>query len=309
MRQAIDCIAAAFREDPIVPPRHVHSLGGAPHERLLLSMPAFGRDGAFAIKLVTVFPDNAAAGLPSIQGVVVLFSATGAPVAVLDGATVTRLRTAAASALASKYLSRTDSKALLVMGTGALAPYLAQAHCLVREIRSILVWGRHPDRIAATVESIRGLVEPDIVVQPTSAALESAASADIISCSTASEHPILEGKWLRAGTFVDLVGSFSPQRREADDDVMARSRIFVDTLEGALAEAGDVLQPLARGVIQRASIEADLASLARGQHPGRADSREIIVFKSVGSALEDLAMAQWIVEEQRLREDKRSSSL
>jgi ornithine cyclodeaminase len=121
------------------------------------------------------------------------------------------------------------------------------------------------------------------------------ASADIISCATSSATPLLAGRLLRPGVFVDLVGSFSPSRRESDDDVVRRSRIFVDTLEGAMAEAGDILDPLRRGVIDRQKIEGELADLVRGRVSGRASRDEITLFKSVGTALEDLATAQLAV--------------
>ncbi|MEJ0039598.1 MAG: ornithine cyclodeaminase family protein [Gammaproteobacteria bacterium] len=299
MRSVIDCLHEAFRGASFAPPRQAYPVSGVESGRVLLSMPAFHPDGTSVIKLVTVFPDNPARDLPAIQGVIVLFSATGTPVAMLDGAAVTRLRTAAASALASRYLSRQDSEHLVIVGTGPLAPRLAQAHCLTRRIRRISVWGRRVERAFATVEAIRELVGPGKFVHPTTALAQTVATADIVSCSTSSASPVLEGKWLRPGTFVDLVGSFSPHRREADDDVVRGSRIFVDTLEGALAEAGDLLLPLSRGVISRASIEAELAGLVRGDCAGRADPTERVVFKSVGSALMDLASARLVVEAHR----------
>jgi ornithine cyclodeaminase len=117
-----------------------------------------------------------------------------------------------------------------------------------------------------------------------------------VSCATSSATPVLEGKWLKPGTFVDLVGSFSPSKREADDEVVRRSRLFVDTFEGALSEAGDLLDPLARGVIDRKRIEGELADLVCGRVRGRANAEEIITFKSVGTALEDLAAARLVVE-------------
>ena len=295
MPRLIACLREAFLGGYVVPPRQVIDASGGASKRLLLVMPAFDAKGAGAVKLSTVSPNNAAQGLPTIQAAIVVFSETGAPIALLDGASVTQLRTAAASALASQYLSREDSAHLVVIGTGALAPYMAAAHCTMRPIARISVWGRKPERAAATVDAIRALVSRDIEVSVANSAEDAVATADIVTCATSSATPVLHGRWLRRGVFVDLVGSFSPSRREADDDVVMRSRIFVDTFEGAFAEAGDLLDPLARGVLSRERIEGELADLVRGRVAGRSNSDELTLFKSVGTAIEDLAAAQMIV--------------
>jgi ornithine cyclodeaminase len=258
-------------------------------------MSAFDPGGSAVAKLATVFPDNRARALPTIQGVIVAFSEDGAPVAVLDGATVTQLRTAAASALASRYLSRADSSRLVIIGTGALAPTMVMAHCAVRPISLVSVCGRRPERAAATAVAIRSLVDQEIEVVVPKSIEEAVAAADIVCCATSSSTPVLAGRWLGLGVFVDLVGSFSPYKREADDDVVLRSRIFVDALEGALAEAGDLLDPIARGVISREQIEGELADLVCGRLAGRVSPEDVILFKSVGTAIEDLAATQLIV--------------
>jgi ornithine cyclodeaminase/alanine dehydrogenase-like protein (mu-crystallin family) len=224
----------------------------------------------------------------------IVFSETGTPVAVLDATLMTKLRTAAASALASKYLSRQNSSNLLVMGTGALAPYMALAHCAVRPITRVSVWGRRPDRVAHTLNAIQGFCA-DAHVEPATAIESAVTAADIISCSTRSVTPILAGRWLSDGTFVDLVGSFTPNARESDDEVMRRARIVVDTRQGSLTEAGDIIDPLTRGVITRESIQGDLSELVRGCFPGRRDDLEITLFKSVGTAIEDVAVARLII--------------
>jgi alanine dehydrogenase len=296
MPQLIERLRSAFQQPYAAPARQVAAIPGGAGDRLLLYMPAFEPGGAGAVKVATVFPDNSAMGLPTIQAALIVFSHTGTPMAVLDGAAVTRLRTGAASALASSYLSRTDSSHLLIVGTGALAPYMAQAHCAVRPIRQVSVAGRRAEGAHATAAEIRSLVAADVEVLVATTLEEAVAAADIISCATSSAKPILAGRWLRPGTFVDLVGSFSPQRREADDEVVLRSRLFVDTFEGALAEAGDLLGPLERGVIDRSRIEGELADLVSGRIAGRRNENEITLFKSVGTAIEDLAAAQMIVE-------------
>lgn len=292
--RVIDCLEQAFRDDYVVPVRQITKLPGG-GDRLLLCMPAFDHQGAGAVKLSTVISENPSKGLPAIQAVIIVFSADGAPLAVLDGTIVTRLRTGAASGLASRYLSRTDSSHVAIIGTGALAPFMAAAHCAARPIRKVSVCGRSEERSNTTAAAIRELVADGIDVVVAKSIEEAVRAADIVSCATSSSTPVIAGKWLKPGTFVDLVGSFSPAKREADDDVVSRSRIFVDTFDGALAEAGDILDPLARGVIDRHRIEGELADLACGRAHGRANSDEIIVFKSVGTAIEDLAVARLVV--------------
>ena len=295
--RVIECLRQAFRSEWFAPARQVLSLPGGVGERLLLLMPAFGRGGGGIVKLTTVLPDNPARGLPSIQGAIVVFSESGAPIAVLDGAAITRLRTGAASALASSYLSRAESSHLLIIGTGALAPSMAAAHSAVRPITRVTVWGRRIERAVATAQSIQSIVGSGIKVLVADSLEAAVGQADIISCATGSAAPVLAGRWLKPGTFIDLVGGFSPAKREADDEVILRSRIFVDTWEGALREAGDLLDPLARGIITREKIAGELSELVRGGVEGRSQEEEIILFKSVGSAIEDLAVANLVVAE------------
>jgi ornithine cyclodeaminase len=292
MPQLIEQLRGAFRAGGLVPPRQIIPLKG---DGLLVTMPAVDGDGCAVVKLATLLPDNPKRELPAIQAALVMFSEFGEPKAVLDGTIVTHLRTGAASALASSYLSRADSTHLVILGTGALAPFMALGHCAVRPIQRISVWGRRAERANAAAAAIRSLVDTNIeVLVPTS--IEAAvATANIVCCATNSAAPVLAGKWLTPGVFIDLVGSFSPVRREADDDVILRSRIFVDTFEGALSEAGDLLDPISRGILDRQRVEAELADLVRGQAKGRVQDEEIILFKSVGTAVEDLAAARMIV--------------
>ncbi len=293
--ELIEALRIEFGHSAIAHPRQVLSVPGGAGDRQLLCMPSFSQQGGGMVKLSTVYPDNPVRDKPTIQGVIVVFDADGAPAAILDGGTVTKLRTGAASALASSFLSREDSSHLAILGTGALAPFMAQAHCAVRPIKDICVWGRDVRNSEATAAHIRELVDPGIHVHTAESAEHAAANADIVSCATSATAPVLAGRWLRSGTFVDLVGSFSPNKRESDDDVVRGLRIFVDTFEGTLAEAGDLLDPLRRGVIDRDRIEGELADLVRHVVKGRRDAHEIIVFKSVGTALEDLAAAKLIL--------------
>ena len=233
----IECLHKAFSGSYAVPLRQVAQVPGGGGARLFFSMPAFDPEGGGVVKLVTSFPDNEAAGLPTVQAVIVVFSAAGEALAILDGTVVTQLRTGAASALASTYLSRADSAHLAVIGTGALAPTMAAAHSTVRPIKQISVCGRTHERASHTAAAIRSLVNADVEVRVASSTEAAVGAADIVCCATSSATPVLRGQWLKAGTFVDLVGAFTPSRREADDAVMLRARIFVDTFAGALAEA------------------------------------------------------------------------
>jgi len=295
IRQVVDCLEEAFRSDCLVPLRQVVAVPGAEPTRAFVSMPAFDPSGAGVVKIATVFPRNPEKGKPTVQAIIIAFSDLGTPTAILDGNVVTYLRTGAASALASRYLSRLDSAHLVIIGTGELAPTMAAAHCAVRAIRRVSVWGRRRERATATAATIRGRVDPAVRVVVAEALDEAVRTADIVSCATSSAEPVLLGRWVRPGTFLDLVGSFSPATREADDDAVSRARLFVDTFEGALAEAGDVIQPLRSGLIDRSRIEGELADLVQNRVAGRTSPEEITLFKSVGTAIEDLAATRLIV--------------
>ncbi|MGE0153118.1 MAG: ornithine cyclodeaminase family protein [Reyranellaceae bacterium] len=301
-RKLIDAIAALFAEGCEVPLRHHHTIdtGGAP--ATLLLMPAWRNRRHLGIKIVTVFPDNGAPenderNLPAVIGQYLLLSAqTGAPLALIDGTALTRRRTAAASALASRFLSRPDSFRLLMVGTGALAPHLVRAHAAVRPIRELAVWGRSPAKALALAErfnggDLAGLKISAHVARDIETTID---AADIISCATLAQAPLVEGAWLKKGQHLDLVGGFTPAMREADDEAVRRARVFVDTRQGAGKEAGDIVQPLASGALPPEGIVADLFELCRGEKRGRQGAGEITLFKSVGTALEDLAAAELV---------------
>lgn len=273
-----------------MPLRHAHPLSGTD---TLLLMPAW--DDRFAItKLVTVIPGAA----HTVQAsVVVLDRATGTPLAFLDGEAVTLRRTAATSALAARVLARPNAESLLLVGSGRLAAWMARAHAALRPgLRRIEVWGRR----AAAAEALacelaaEGLPARAVTDLPTAVA-----GAAIVCCATTSGEPIVQGAWLAPGTHLDLVGGFKRDMREVDDEAVRRARIVVDTFAGALAEAGDLVQPIERGVIRREQVVAELAELWRDasglQRLGRQSTEEITLFKSVGTALEDLAAAALVV--------------
>lgn len=294
-RGLIDALDTMFRSGAEAPARHHHAIetpGEA--EATLLLMPAWLPGRYFGVKMVSVFPGNVTRGLPSIYGSYLLSSGTtGELLAILDGGELTARRTAAASALASRYLSRADSATLLVCGTGRLSPNLIEAHAAVRPISKVMIWGRDPLKAKAVMQRAIGLGFTATLVDDLA---QAAAEADIISCATLSERALIQGAWLKPGTHLDLIGAFKPSMRESDDDAVRRATIFVDTRAGALAEAGDIVQPIRAGIISADDIVADFAELSGGIHKGRAGDQEITLFKSVGASLEDLAGAIFAVE-------------
>lgn len=292
----VAALERAFAAGAHAPLRHAHALG---KDDTLLLMPAW-RDadgvsrGALGVKLVTVMPGAAALGAATVGALYVLLDrATGEPRAVLDGEALTLRRTAAASVLAARYMARPEARSLLVIGTGKLAPFMLRAHCEMRpQLARIGLWGRDAAAARALADRLRADGLPVHAETDLQGALR---AADIVCCATTANSPVVQGAWLRDGAHLDLVGGFTRAMREADDAAVARARIVVDTYAGALAEAGDLVVPLDAGVITRDRIVAELAELVRGQVQGRQSEDEITLFKSVGTALEDLAAAELVV--------------
>lgn len=284
----IESLRALFASGCVVPQRHVHEPADGVSS---LIMPAWLPGGPYAVKVVNIAPGNSARGLPGLHSSVLLHDgATGRPLALIDGDTITARRTAAASALAASYLARQDARHLLVVGAGRVAELLPAAYAAVRSIEQVSVWARRPE--AARALAVRWRRRGFDARVATS--LESAVGdADIVSCATLSTEPVVKGKWLRAGSHLDLIGSFTPAMREADDDCFRDAALYVDT-EEALAKSGDLLGPQSRGVVSRQSLSGTLARLCRGEVAGRRMASERTVFKSVGTALEDLAAAMLV---------------
>lgn len=290
----VEALRLMFRDGCEAPPRHHHTIAAPESDAAaaagtLLLMPAWQAGSSLGVKVVTVFSDNARRALPAVFGTYVLLdAATGMPRAVLDGTALTLRRTAAASALAATYLARPDSAVHVLIGTGALARHLAAAHAAVRPIRRTLVWGRDPAKAAALAAR---LAESGLDAAPAAGLEKAVGAADIVTCATLAREPLVRGTWLKPGSHLDLVGSFRPDMREADDAAVSRARVYIDT-EAALHEAGDIAQPLRSGALAREAIAGDLFGLARGLCEGRRDTAEVTLFKSVGTALEDLAAAE-----------------
>jgi ornithine cyclodeaminase len=263
----VPALARAFADGAEVPPRHVHALNGG----TVLIMPAW--QGRFlGIKTINIFPGNAARGLPGLFATYLLYDATtGEPLAQIDGNEITARRTAAASALAASKLVRPEARRLLVIGRGRVGSLLPEAYRAVLPIDTVTVW--HRGSGLSLEHAVR--------------------EADIVSCATLSEAPLVRGEWLRPGSHLDLIGSFTPRMREADDACFAGAAVYVDT-EEALVKSGDLIGPIARGVFTPADVRGTLATLCRGTAPGPSHAGERTVFKSVGTALEDLAAAMLV---------------
>lgn len=293
----VDALREAFKADIAAPIRHHHTVKQPGADATLLLMPAWttgaqGGEQFLGTKIVTVFPDNGKLSKPAVLGSYILMSgATGEPLAVMDGTTLTRWRTACASALAASYLAREDATHLAMIGAGALAPYLVRAHASVRPIKRVTLWNRTRGH---AVQAAFGLAVGGLEVEVSDDLEAAVRDADIVSCATLSSAPLVCGKWLKKGAHVDLVGGFTPKMREADDDAVKKARVYVDTRAGATKEAGDIVQPLKSGVLKKESILGDLFELTRGKAKGRTGNMQVTLFKSVGTAIEDLAAAMLV---------------
>jgi alanine dehydrogenase len=293
----VDALREAFKADIAAPMRHHHTIKQPAADATLLLMPAWttgAQDGEqfLGTKIVTVFPDNGKSSKPAVLGSYILMSgATGEPLAVMDGTALTRWRTACASALAASYLAREDAAHLVMVGAGALAPHLVRAHASVRPIKRVTVWNRTRGH---AVQAAFGLAVGGLEVEVSDDLEAAVRDADIVSCATLSATPLVYGKWLKKGAHVDLVGGFTPKMREADDDAIKKARVYVDTRSGATKEAGDIVQPLKSGALKKESIHGDLFELVRGKAKGRTGNMQVTLFKSVGTAIEDLAAAMLV---------------
>lgn len=277
----------------MVPQRHHHDFPNptTQKESTLLLMPAWNPGNDAGVKVVTVSPGNGEFDLPAIQGsYLYLDASTGVLKAIMEAKSLTAKRTAAASALASSYLSREDSSSMLMIGTGALSVNLIKAHAAVRPLTQIYVWGRDKNKAK---EVCKLLGNENYQVEVISEIAKKIGEVDIISCATLSENPLVFGKYLVPGQHIDLVGAYKPNMREADDEAIQKATLFLDSLATGLKESGDIAIPLNAGTIKESDIKDDLFGLCRGKTKGRENANEITLFKSVGHALEDLTAATY----------------
>jgi ornithine cyclodeaminase/alanine dehydrogenase-like protein (mu-crystallin family) len=255
---------------------------------------AVDRGRFMASKLITSFPANLIKGeLPAVQAVCILFDgANGRPLAIMDGTEITYWRTAADSALGAKILAPAAPATLLVVGAGQMSSWLVRAHRTVRpSLRRVLIWNRSQERATQLSVSLRQEgIEAEAVDDLSSATR----LADLICTCTRSHEPLVLGGNLRPGTHLDLVGGYTPDTREADDEAARRARVFVDRRESAFKGVGDILQPIANGAIGAADVLGDLYDLLGGAVPGRRSPSDITFFKNAGGAHLDLMTAELV---------------
>jgi ornithine cyclodeaminase len=298
MSECIDLMAEALatlaRGDAALPLR---SMVWLPDRSGLLGlMPGYlGSPGRFGLKVVSIFPGNAGSGFDSHQGAVLLFDPrVGSPRAVIDASSITAIRTAAVSGVATRVLARPDAGDLAILGSGVQASSHLEAMKVVRGLRRVRAWSRDATRLRAFArrESERHGLEVEVAPS----AREAVEGADLVCTTTAAREPVVEGAWLAPGAHVNAVGACFATARELDTTAVVRSRLYVDRRESALAESGDILIPIDEGAIGEDHIVAELGDVLIRKAPGRETAREVTLFKSLGIAIEDLASAQHVLD-------------
>ena len=253
------------------------------------------QEEAVGAKVITVFPRNNEKKIwPSIQAVYLLFEGEfGTPMACLDGTALTYIKTATDSALGGKLLARKDINKMLMVGAGEMAFHLITAHCQIHPmIKQVFIWNRTPEKAQSLCQGKLSKRFPQVKFETVESIEETASQVDLISSATASTTPIIPGKAPRPGTHIDLIGAFTPKMREADDDCLRRANIFVDARETTIEHIGELMIPLANGIIEESDIKADLSDLCQKKHPGRQSDEEITLFKNGGGGHLDLMIAR-----------------
>ena len=257
-------------------------------------MPAFIPDpGALGTKVVSVFGSNTAVGLPThLATIVLLDPMTGELLSIMDGRFITEVRTAAVSAVSVKHLARRDASRLAIIGSGVQARSHLEAIAMVRPLRDVRVWSRSLDNRTAFAREMRPRVDVPVVVA--ASAQDAVDGADVVVLATASREPVVRDEWIADGTHVCAVGACRPDQREMDTELVLRSRVFVDSREGALAEAGDIVIPLKAGAFAAAHLAGELGEVVLGTVAGRTSAGDVTIFKSLGMAVEDVAAAHLV---------------
>jgi 1-pyrroline-2-carboxylate reductase [NAD(P)H] len=293
----IPAIQRTFQHDFGMPQRQMYALPGGTSDKhdTFAVLPAWTSD-VLGVKSFTHYPENPQKGLLTVAAQVLLFSRdTGAPLALVDGTSLTYWRTAAVSALAASYMAREDASSLLLFGTGELAPYMALAHASVRPLRTIYIHGRSDEKMHKVQKLIKD-IRPDLDVQVCANFEDVITGVDIVSCATGSPTPLFRSALLAAGTHIDLVGNHHRTCRECDSATIKMSRVIVDSRLNVLNEAGDILIPLAENCIEENHIKGELAELCAGKAKGRLNNSQTTLFKSVGTALADVASAYHVYQ-------------
>ena len=279
-----------------MPPRLVAPL--IDESGTLVLMPGSSTElAAFGAKVINLIPDNPARGLPAIQGFIALFDhASGTPVAIIDGAEVTGIRTAAASGLATRLLARADAHTCGIFGNGVQAVTHIDAMLAVRPVDEIIVWGRNPDK--AQVFAQEQAQRTGVSVRATADPAE-AGACDLVCTTTTSPVPVLSGEWVKPGAHVNLVGAHSLTTRECDTDLIVKSSVYVDLMESVRNEGGDIMIPVEEGAIDETHIIGELGELLQGKIPGRQDDRQVTLYQSHGINAQDMFAARHIHEKAR----------
>lgn len=286
----IEALYKMFRSNYQMPLRHHHFYPvSGDVENTLILMPAWN-EKYLGNKQIILAPGNKEKNKATVSALYTIFDAeTGTPLAMMDAEELTARRTACKSALAARFLAPSNPTTLLILGGGKVASHLIPAHNAVRDYQEIKVWLRDPSKFREFHDKLP--IELQGKVSQAKDLKKAAQNADVISTATMTVDPILKGKWLKKGVYLDLVGAYKPHMREADDDAIIKSDIYVDSREGALHETGEMLIPIEKGLFSENDVCADLTQLCRGEHPGRQSDDETILFKSAGLAIEDLAGA------------------
>jgi ornithine cyclodeaminase/alanine dehydrogenase-like protein (mu-crystallin family) len=297
MRDAVEAMKEAFRQisagEAVVPPRTHIAVASPPGDALFMPayVPATRRMG---LKIVTLFGDNVARGLPRIQAlVIVLDAATGSPLAVMDGTSLTAIRTGAASGAATDLLARPDATVAAIFGAGPQAQTQLEAVCVVRPIRRAMIF----DPSAGRAEALAREMAPrlGIAVLAARSPAEALAGADIVCTATTSVEPVFADRDVAPGTHINAVGSYKPTVREIPAETVRRARVVVDHRPAALAEAGDLIIPMEQGLIEKDHIYAELGEIIAGLKKGRESPEQVTLFKSVGVAVQDIAAANQVL--------------
>jgi len=292
----LSAMQTGFAHDFSMPKRNVYPLDESNDNHDAFAVLPAWNEQVIGVKAFTYFPNNAQSGYESLYSKIMLFSRQhGEPLALVDGTRITLWRTAAVSALASRYLSREDSGHLVFYGSGNLAEYMIRAHLTVRSIKRVTLIARNLQKVTALQARLQNIFEDVefVIGQSNEATIY---SADIISCATGASAPLFDGNWLREGTHVDLIGNHNCDARECDSVTISRSQVYVDSRANVLAEAGELLIPIKEGVFSEQDVCAELAQLAQENNYARVNEMDITLFKSVGTALSDLIAANHVYQ-------------
>lgn len=287
----VDALQEAYAGAFMMPPRQVYALDDEPSNHDAFAVLPSWNDELIVVKSFTYFPDNPRPDYASLYSKIMLFDRKhGEPLALVDGTSVTFWRTAGISGLASRLLSREDSKTLLLLGTGNLAPYIIRAQLSVRPIERVMVWGRTPGKAQRIVEQFAS--ESNAMRFEVADDLQAACGlADIIVSATGSHEPLVLGDWITPGTHTDFIGNHHATKRECDSALVAKSKVYADSYVNCFKEAGEVLVPIAEGAITKDHVVGELAEMCSGAVMLRESDEEVTLFKSIGMALSDLVGA------------------